>query len=231
MFIEFSGADGSGKTTALRYFCDRLQDAGKRVLRTREVGSPHVPACVKLREVILDPEAKMDGRAMELVFAAMRVEQQRFYDRVRDQYDFIVSDRGWLDHLAYNDHNVSEDFTRRFYLDVIARETYMPDRVYLFKVSPAEALRRRTKRAGFVDAIEAKGEEFQKLVAGSFIKYAQQLACVRHVDADRPVEEVQSYFDGEARCLCERGPFLDEGVDVDESDFNEIVYDTSGGTR
>lgn len=225
MLIEFSGTDGSGKTTALEYFCDRLERAGKRVLRTREVGSPHVPVCQKLREIILDPKAKMDGRAMELIFAAMRIEQQRHYDRVRANYDFIVSDRGWLDHLAYNDHNVSEDFTRRFYLDLIAHETVMPDRVYLFEVSREEAARRRARRAGFIDAIEAKGERFQAVVAASFTKYAQRLPNVVYVNADRPIDVVRAYLDGEAGRLCQ-SEFV-----CDEAEFNEVAYDTCGGRR
>ena len=39
--IDFCGTDGTGKTTAYDYFCDQLEARGKRVLRTREVGSPH----------------------------------------------------------------------------------------------------------------------------------------------------------------------------------------------
>lgn len=200
--IEFSGGDGSGKTTAMTYFCDQLEAQGFKVLRTREVGTPHIAACVKLREIILDPNANLDGKTMELVFAAMRIENQKFYDSVADQYDFIVSDRGWLCHLAYTDHNVSREFTHAFYEGFLAEETKMPDKVYLFNVDPQVALGRRQRRGAFVDAIEAKGVAFQELVLQSYLEHAERYSewaglNVSIVDANKPLEQIKKIMDSE----------------------------------
>jgi dTMP kinase len=171
MKIEFEGVDGSGKSTALKYFVETLQSKDKKVLETREVGSPLIPINVKLRELVLSADSDLSGEAMELVFAAMRFENEKLYKKVKGEYDFIVSDRGWLSHLAYTDHNVSDQFTKDFYLDFVSKYTSMPDVVVYFLVDTKTALERRVKRAGVVDVIEAKGVEFQEKVRESFDNY------------------------------------------------------------
>jgi dTMP kinase len=204
MLIEFSGGDGSGKTTAMQTFLAQLEGCGLRVLHTREVGSPHIPICVELRKLILNPEVEMDGRSMELVFSAMRLENQRFYDAARQDYDHIVSDRGWLCHLAYTDHNVSPEFTWELYLNLVMQHTYMPDRVYLFDVDPDRARERRGLRGEPEDAIEAKGHEFQKAVVQSYRRYANQfsdLIDIRVVDANQDIEKVSQIMRREAADL------------------------------
>lgn len=193
MIIEFSGGDGSGKTTAMGVFCDRLEANGKRVLRTREVGSPHIPLCEELRKLILSPEADMSGEAMEFVFAAMRIENEKFYRSVENDYDFIVSDRGWLCHLAYTDHNVSKSFTERFYLDLVAYSTYLPDLIYYFDVDPEVSAKRRAVRGEPVDAIEAKGQDFQRRVIRSYrsyVDYFKRQVAINTVNANVGLEDV-----------------------------------------
>lgn len=191
--VEFSGVDGTGKTTAMGWFCDELERLGQRVLRTREVGNPHVHACAELRRLILDPEQEIDGRAFELCCAAMRVQNKVFYDSVRDRYDYVVSDRGWLCHLAYSRANACEVFTEQLYLDLIAKETDLPDRVYLFTVDPEEAVRRRENRDKAVDAIEAKGEAFQARVAEAYVHYAALYPeIVRYVAAGVSKDQMEA---------------------------------------
>jgi len=196
--IEFEGIDGSGKTTAMTYFADELERRGYKILRTREVGNPHVPVCVELRKLVLNPEANLDGRTMEFIFAAMRIENQKFYASVKGQYDFIISDRGWLSHLSYTDHNVSADFTNQFYNNLVSKETNLPDAVVFLDVDPEVSLARRHSRNGFVDAIEAKGQSFQVNVLESFRKYIDKYfynndtVRVTLIDANQDLDGVKS---------------------------------------
>lgn len=196
--IEFEGIDGSGKTTAYDYVCDRLTDLGFKVLRTREVGNPHLPVCVELRKLVLNPERQLDGKTMEFIFAAMRIENQKFYESVKDQYDFIISDRGWLSHLAYTDNNVNPAFTDLFYAGVVSEFTVRPDYVVFLELAPETALARRSKRNGFVDAIEMKGPQFQEAVYNSFVKHIKNESNnfdVLRVDAEQDIEGVRSQLD------------------------------------
>lgn len=196
--IEFEGTDGAGKTTALKYLIEQLQKRGSTVLETREVGSPLIPICVKLRETVLAPESNLSGEAMELIFSAMRFENDKLYKAVGHNYDFIISDRGWFSHLAYTDHNVSKKFTEDLYLNFLQNYTSLPDVVVYFSVNTDTALKRRIKRGEGMDVIEMKGVEYQELVRESFAKYLSGNAkniTVFEIDANQSIEDVRSQVD------------------------------------
>jgi dTMP kinase len=193
--IEFEGTDGAGKTTGLKYFIEQAKAKGLTVTETREVGNPNVPICVKLREVVLSPDSGLCGEAMELIFSAMRYENDKWLKNINT--DLVVSDRGWLSHLAYTDHNVSEEFTKKLYKGLLAGETQLPHVVIYFKVSTETALKRRTSR-GTSDVIEAKGVAFQEKVRDSFEKYMEQygkLITIYEVDANDTIEGIRARLD------------------------------------
>lgn len=195
--IEFEGTDGAGKTTGLKYFIEQARNHGLSVVETREVGNPNVPVCVGLRELVLSPTSGLCGEAMELVFSAMRYENDRWLRNLGNNGtppDFVVSDRGWLSHLAYTDHNVSKEFTARLYQGVIGKDTLLPDVVIYFSVDTQTALKRRVKRGTGMDVIEMKGVEFQEKVRESFKVYISELpqtVSVFVVDATDTIEGVQ----------------------------------------
>lgn len=197
--IEVEGTDGAGKTTALKYLIEQLESRGSSVLETREVGSPLIPINVELRKTVLSPDSGLSGEAMELIFAAMRFENDKLYNSIGQEYDFIVSDRGWLSHLAYTDHNVSPEFTEKLYLDFMAKVTQMPDVVIYFSVNTDTALKRRVSRGEGMDVIEQKGVEFQELVRNSFEKYMKDPSVANSrifvVDANQDIEGVRTQVD------------------------------------
>jgi len=212
--IEFEGTDGAGKTTGLKYFIDQLRAKGLKVLDTREVGCPHLTKCVKLREFVLDPANDLEGESMEFIFAAMRIENQKFYKSVGDDYDLIVSDRGWFSHLAYTDHNVSVEFTEKFYLGIVSELTTLPNAVVHFQVESEVALKRRISR-GTTDVIEQKGQAYQDLVRESFTKYLSNqkrsnsllkdkslMTSIFYVDANLPIVNVQRSLDSVVDTVC-----------------------------
>ena len=201
--LEFEGTDGAGKTTALKYFIERAKAKGLTVVETREVGNPNVPICVKLREVVLDPNSNLSGAAMELIFSAMRIENDKWLQSLQNSAnppDLVVSDRGWLSHLAYTDHNVTPDFTEALYTDFLANLTSMPDLVLYFQVSTETALKRRVKRGETMDVIEMKGIEYQNLVRDSFLKHIDNETQatdmeVLFIDANQTIDQVRADMD------------------------------------
>lgn len=195
--IEVEGGDGAGKTTGLKYLISELSKKDKKIIETREVGSPLIPVCVQMREAVLSPTSGLTGAEMEIVFAAMRVLNQAYYRKVENEVDFIISDRGWLSHLAYTDHNESVEFTKQLYIDFLGKITEMPDIVLYFDVNSETALNRRTKR-GTTDVIEMKGPEFQDKVRDSFKKYINRLpesTTVYIIDANQNLEGVKEQLD------------------------------------
>jgi len=201
--IEFEGTDGAGKTTAMKYFITQAKAQGLSIVETREVGNPNVPSCVRLRELVLNPESNLSGEAMEMIFCAMRFENDKWLKELsdsKDSPDFVVSDRGYFSHLAYTDHNVSKDFTEDLYTNFIENATSMPNIVIYFEVDTETALKRRVSR-GTSDVIEAKGVEFQELVRDSFVTHLNQKASnfshirLFRVDANKSIENVQWELD------------------------------------
>jgi dTMP kinase len=195
--IDFEGTDGAGKTTGLKFFINLAKEIGLNVVETREVGNPHIPVCMKLREVVLAPENNLSGEAMECIFSAMRIENDAWLKRLQDTTnspDLVVSDRGWLSHLAYTDHNVSPQFTEALYENFVGNITMLPDAIIYFAVSPETALKRRIKRGEAMDVIETKGVEFQDKVRQSFDKYIQRYQDklpIYIVDANKDLNDVK----------------------------------------
>lgn len=200
--VEFSGTDGAGKSVSLHYFIEQTRKRGLTVVETREVGNPNIPVCMKLRELVLDPNSGLCGEAMELIFSAMRYENDRWLRNLAESTnppDFVVSDRGLYDHLAYTDHNVSQEFTSALYQGVVGYDTLPPDVVIYFKVSTDIALKRRTKRGTGMDVIEMKGVAFQEKVRESFEDYLNNEytapARLFEIDANDTIEGVQAQLD------------------------------------
>jgi thymidylate kinase len=144
---------------------------------------------------------------MELIFAAMRIENQKYYKSVSGRYDYIVSDRGWLCHLAYTDAGVSPEFTDAFYLDLMASITGMPDMIYLLDIDPGEAYQRIISRGGRLDVIERRGAAYLASVARAYTQRAhdesrRHSTAVLVVDAtDWCPDEMRNFFTGEANRL------------------------------
>lgn len=198
--IEFEGTDGAGKTTGLKYFIAKALDAGLNVVETREVGNPHLPICAKLRELVLDPASNLAGESMELIFSAMRKENDVWLKKLKGSShppDFVVSDRGWFSHLAYTDHNVSTHFTDQLYYGVMNKITELPDVVIYFNVDTQTALKRRQSRGSGMDVIEMKGVGYQEAVRKSFEEYLQGTDGIDryYLDANQDVECVQKQLD------------------------------------
>ena len=201
--LEFEGTDGAGKTTGLKYFIEQARAKGLTVVETREVGNPNIPACIKLREFVLDPNSNLSGEAMEFIFSAMRYENDRWFRELArgpNPPDLVISDRGWLSHLSYTDHNVSERFTKLLYGEVLSNTTILPDAVIYFSVNTETALKRRIKRGEGMDVIEMKGVEFQNKVRDSFDKYIDELdefgdVSIFRVDANESIEGVRRQLD------------------------------------
>lgn len=199
--FELEGTDGAGKSTGLKYLDEKLTSRGFKVLQTREVGNPHVPICTRLRELVLAPDSGLSGEAMELIFSAMRLENDRWLqelEKSENKPNVVLSDRGWLSHLAYTDHNVSVEFVQNLYTKFIGNMTQFPDAIIYFSVSPEVALQRRVRRGEVADVIELKGVEFQDKVRQSFEKYINEYAdkiTIYRVDANQDIQGVQKQLD------------------------------------
>lgn len=192
--IEVEGCDGSGKTTGLKYFIEQARLRDLNVVETREVGNPHIKVCQDLRTIVLSPDSGLSGKAMEMVFAAMRYANDDWLKTL--ECDVVVSDRGFFSHLAYGRHNAGEWITDKFFESIVGLDTLLPDVVIYFDVDSATALSRRTRR-GTSDVIEMKGTEFQDKVRESYDYYLERYpkVTVFRINANKSIPEVQEQLD------------------------------------
>ena len=92
-FITFEGGEGAGKSTQIRRLAARLEEAGLRVVTTREPGG--TPAAEAIRQFILTGRAEAMGAEGEaLLFAAARADHVMHVIRpALAAGDWVLSDR------------------------------------------------------------------------------------------------------------------------------------------
>ena len=101
MFITLEGPEGSGKTTAVNYAVNKLEEMGYQIVRTREPGG--TPIAEQIRNVILDKaNTAMDKRTEALLYAASR--RQHLVEKVwpaLKEGKIVICDRYLDSSLAY----------------------------------------------------------------------------------------------------------------------------------
>jgi len=92
-FITFEGGEGAGKSTQIRRLASRLEDAGLRVVTTREPGG--TPTAEAIRQFILTGRAEAMGAEGEaMLFAAARADHvARIIRPALAAGDWVLSDR------------------------------------------------------------------------------------------------------------------------------------------
>src|SRR5262245_14596229 len=89
-FLTLEGVDGAGKSTHIPWIAQRLRDAGRRVVVTREPGG--TPLAEKLREIVLSQ--RMDPLSETLLFLAGRAHHVReVISPALERGDWVVCDR------------------------------------------------------------------------------------------------------------------------------------------
>lgn len=175
MLITFEGIDGSGKSTQARRLVDRLTEAGHGVLLVREPGGTDVSE--RIRALLLDAELHVEPFAELLLFSAARA--QLVAERIRpalERGDVVICDRFYDSTTAYQGAGraiAQEAWLRDFHGRVTGG--LVPDRTYLVRLDPAEALARRTRREpGAKDRMEAAGAAFYERVVRAYDRLAEQ---------------------------------------------------------
>lgn len=159
MFITFEGIDGSGKSTQAKKLSELLEKKGLTLL-TREPGGWEGGAL--LRELVL--KGKLEHRWSELfLFLLDRSEHcARVIEPALAQGKTVLCER-------YNDSTLAyQAWGRGLPLDTIDKITQaahlpLPDITVLFKIEPAIALKRVTRR-GIPDSFEKEGLAFMSKI-------------------------------------------------------------------
>ncbi len=187
MFISFEGLDGCGKTTQAAMLADALELEGREVVRVREPGG--TPTGERIRELLLDPAAKIGPAAEALLYAAARAQLvEEVIAPALARGSVVIADRFIDSSLAYQGVGRGLGLERILAVNQLATGGLMPDATLLLRLEADEAARRRGSAP---DRIEAEHAGFHADVAGGFEAAAERFPQrIRIVDASGPPRAV-----------------------------------------
>lgn len=201
--VELDGIDACGKSRAIEIIEAELAAMGAKVIVLQESGFREIEACVTMRKLALDPHWDVSPITMELLFAAQRVENDRWIknNAIAKACDIILCDRGYLSHLAYGFANVGLEQAAVVYrlFNEVLESIDKPDHILYMDVPPEVGATRIAKRKGATDKIEMLGTSHQEKVRGYFIGLLQKPSAnlkdegrgtVTMINTDQSLEKV-----------------------------------------
>ena len=141
-FFTFEGLDGSGKTTQLEHLAQRLEAAGRTVVRAQEPGGTRVGR--EIRQILLDARST-DLRAVPellLYFASRAQNVEEVILPALEAGHIVLSDRFTDSSTAYQGCARSLGVDVVATLDRIACGGLRPDLTFLIDLDPETGLRR-----------------------------------------------------------------------------------------
>lgn len=174
-FISFEGIDGSGKSTQARLLAERLRNAGREVVLTREPGGS--PGAEEIRALVLqgDPDRWSAETEILLFTAARRDHLERTIRPALAAGKVVICDRFADSTRMYQGLSRGDlrDTVDRLHALMIGLE---PDLTILIDMDPAEGLRRALSRKGIEERFEGFGEDLQSAMRAGFLALAEEFA-------------------------------------------------------
>lgn len=185
-YVALEGIEGAGKSTVAAHLAAAIERAGHPVVSVREPGG--TAAGERIRDLLLDPEARLIPWAEALLFAAARSElAAEVVAPALASGAWVVSDRTVYSSLAYQGgaRGLGVDVVRS--VNEAGLDGVWPDVVVLLRVDAETGL----ERQAVPDRIGSEGVRFQSDVAAAFDALAtEDPGRFVVVDASRPVDEV-----------------------------------------
>ena len=189
IFITLEGADGCGKSTQAALLADRVEAAGREVVRLREPGG--TPISEKIRALVLDPaNGEMCPECELLLFEAARAQLVRqVIEPALARGAVVVCDRFYDSTYAYQaaGRALGQQTIRSG--NALGSCGVDPDRTLVLDMETDAALARATRDG-------AEGVAFQRRVREGYLQLVtEEPGRVRRVDAEGSVEDVSARLD------------------------------------
>lgn len=183
MFFVFEGANGSGKTTAMRTVAERMRSLGADVVTTREPGGSETAE--RIRTLLLDPSVPMDPHEQTLLFMAARRNHIRTVIRPAIERGAIVlCDRFVASTMVYQTIRPEggEPLSTREVFDAHERWCWgmAPDMQFHLHLPVEEAAARRSGRTASDDRYESDDLEYERACAERYANSGSLLGFRQH---------------------------------------------------
>lgn len=191
IFITLEGADGCGKSTQAALLADRVEAAGREVVRLREPGGTAISE--KIRALVLDPaNGEMCPECELLLFEAARAQLVRqVIEPALARGAVVVCDRFYDSTYAYQAAGRALEQKTIRLGNALGSCGVDPDRTFVLDMETDAALARATRDGA--DRMEAEGVAFQRRVREGYLRLvAEEPGRVRKVDAEGSVEDVSA---------------------------------------
>lgn len=194
-FITMEGGEGAGKSTMMGRVADWLENAGHRVVRTREPGGTDLAE--KLREILLDRNnISLSGRAeLLLLFAARAQHLEELIRPALVRGDWVLCDRFTDTTWAYQGGGRGLPRDEIGSLETLVHGDLQPDLTLLLDL-PVELGMKRAARRSQADRFEQESTLFFERVRNAYLERAEA-APERFavIDAASNMEEVWSQIE------------------------------------
>lgn len=195
LFIVFEGGEGSGKTTNLAYFIDRLNAKGIDLIATREPGGTAMAE--EIREVLLSPRDEQVSPDAELLlmFAARAQHLAAKIKPALADGQWVICDRFTDATYAYQGGGRELGFDKIAQLETLVQGDLRPDLTVLLDV-PLEVGMARAAQRGELDRMEQESQAFFERVRSTYLTRAEQSPeRYRIIDASGDLDSVQRQID------------------------------------
>ncbi len=183
MFIAFEGLDGSGSSTQAKLLVERLERTGHPAFVTKEPTASN-PIGRMIRDV-LQHKWQASPEALQLLFSADRAEHLK--DEILpalNKGQIVISDRYLFSTIAFGSLAVPDVE----WLKQLNRLYPLPDLTFLFKLDPAECIKRIESRGQPIELFEK--EEKLKSIWKTYEAISATYSNFHLIDASRSIAEI-----------------------------------------
>ena len=192
LFITLEGIEGAGKSSHMQFIAEKLQQAGKDVLLTREPGGTDLGEGI--RELLLknNAEAMFAETELLLMFAARAQHVQQVILPAITEGKMVICDRFTDSSYAYQGGGRGISIEKIRQLESWVLSGFKPDLTLLLDLSVETGLSRARAR-GEADRFEIETVKFFQNARDTFLNIAgDEPDRVKIIDAGQQLETVQS---------------------------------------
>jgi len=157
-FITFEGGEGAGKTTQINRLAQSLNDAGQKIVTTREPGG--TPEAEKIRDLLVQRDAGHWSPMSEalLLFAARQLHVDRVIQPALDDDKVVICDRFTDSTRAYQGYGHELEADKIEALKQTVLGDIEPDLTIILDIEPKAGLLRSGRRLA-AEALDIKQKE------------------------------------------------------------------------